>query len=208
MTIISISGLIGSGKDTAAEYLVRERGFVRTSFAATLKDAIADIFHWDRTLLEGLTTEAREWREQVDPWWSNRLDMPNLTPRWVLQYWGTEVARNNFHQDIWIASLEKKLSTSQDNIVISDARFLNEFAMLKQLSACTVWVKRSPFPEWYYLAVKANQGCRESQAQLQKLGIHSSETCWAGYKFDREIQNDFTVSYLYQCIDNLLEDLQ
>lgn len=208
MTIIAISGLIGSGKDTAAEYLVRERGFVRTSFAAALKDSIANIFHWDRTLLEGLTAEAREWREQVDPWWSSRLNMPNLTPRWVLQYWGTEVARNNFHQDIWIASLEKRLTGSQDNIVISDARFLNEFAMLKQLSAYTVWVKRSPFPDWYYLAAKANQGCQVSQTQLQKLGIHSSETSWVGYQFDREIQNDFTVAYLYQCIDNLLEDLQ
>ena len=29
-----------------------------------------------------------------------------ITPRWVLQYWGTEVCRNNFHSDIWVASVE------------------------------------------------------------------------------------------------------
>jgi hypothetical protein len=32
--------------------------------------------------------------------------MPTLTPRWILQYWGTEVCRRAFHDDIWIAALE------------------------------------------------------------------------------------------------------
>ena len=101
--IIGICGFIGAGKDTAADYLVNFHGFRRDSFAATLKDAVAAVFGWDRELLEGRTKEAREWREQVDPWWSQRLGMPALTPRWVLQYWGTEVGRNAFHTDIWIA---------------------------------------------------------------------------------------------------------
>ena len=68
--IVGFVGFIGSGKDTAADYLVNSYGFRRDSFANTLKDAVANVFGWDRTLLEGRTKEAREWREQVDPWLS------------------------------------------------------------------------------------------------------------------------------------------
>jgi len=106
--IIGIAGLIGSGKDTAADYLVNSYGYRRDSFASTLKDAVSAVFGWDRELLEGRTRESREWREEVDLWWSARLDRV-ITPRWVLQQWGTEVGRRSFHDDIWIASMENKL---------------------------------------------------------------------------------------------------
>ena len=112
--IIGICGFIGSGKDTVADYLVNLHHFRRESFANTLKDAVSAVFGWDRTMLEGRTKQAREWREQVDLWWAERLNMPNLTPRWILQNWGTEVCRKNFHDDIWIASLENKLRNSTD----------------------------------------------------------------------------------------------
>jgi hypothetical protein len=121
--IIGVCGFIGSGKDTIADYLVNIHGFRRESFANSLKDSVAAVFGWDRVMLEGRTRQAREWREQRDEWWSQRLDMPNLTPRWVLQHWGTEVCRMGFHDDIWIASLENKLRTVQDEVVISDCRF-------------------------------------------------------------------------------------
>jgi hypothetical protein len=73
--IIGIVGFIGAGKDTAADYLVNFHEYRRESFAGTLKDAVSAVFGWDRTLLEGRTKEAREWREQVDPWWAHRLDV-------------------------------------------------------------------------------------------------------------------------------------
>ena len=82
--IIGICGLIGAGKDTAADYLVNWHEFRRDSFAATLKDAVASVFNWDRELLEGRTKTAREWREDIDHWWAERLGIPELTPRWVL----------------------------------------------------------------------------------------------------------------------------
>jgi len=204
MKIISVSGFIGSGKDTVAEYLVKEKNFMRESFAATLKDAVAAIFGWDRELLEGRTDVARVWREQVDQWWSQRLSIPHLTPRWILQYWGTEVCRMGFHDDIWIASLERKLSNINHNIVISDARFSNEFSMLKKLGAETIWVRRGLLPEWHDLAKQANAGNQDAVQQLGKLNIHSSETSWVGFDFDHVIENNATLVDLYDCIDNLL----
>jgi hypothetical protein len=205
--IIGVCGFIGSGKDTVADYLQNFHEFRRESFATTLKDAVSAVFGWDRIMLEGRTKEAREWREQVDPWWANRLSMPTLTPRWVLQYWGTEVCRKSFHDDIWIASLENKLRTSQDNIVISDCRFPNEISSIRNAGGIIVWVKRGQLPEWYDTAVRANSGILPDQELLKRIGIHASETAWVGTKFDAELDNNGSIDQLYQQVKNLLPNL-
>jgi hypothetical protein len=198
--IIGVCGFIGSGKDTIADYLVNFHEFRRESFANTLKDAVSAVFGWDRTMLEGRTKAAREWREQVDPWWSQRLDMPNLTPRWVLQYWGTEVCRKSFHDDIWIASLENKLRNSTDDVVISDCRFPNEIESIKRAGGTIVWVKRGELPAWYNLALSANQGHNLAIQELKRAGIHASETAWIGTKFDYILENNSSIDELYSKI--------
>jgi hypothetical protein len=202
--IIGVCGFIGSGKDTIADYLVNFHEFRRESFASTLKDAVAAVFGWDRTMLEGRTKEAREWREQVDPWWAARLDMPTLTPRWVLQYWGTEVCRKAFHDDIWIASLENKLRNSRDHVVISDCRFPNEISSIKNAGGQIVWVQRGVLPEWYNLAVDANRGSNMALNELKRLKIHASETAWVGTEFDAVIDNNSTIDELYQQAQTLV----
>jgi hypothetical protein len=204
--IIGVCGFIGSGKDTIADYLVNFHEFRRESFASTLKDAVSAVFGWDRTMLEGRTKEAREWREQVDPWWAARLDMPTLTPRWVLQYWGTEVCRKAFHDDIWIASLENKLRTSKDNVVISDCRFPNEISSIKKAGGIIVWVKRGELPDWYNTAVEANRGSNVAINELKMRKIHASETAWVGTDFDAVIDNNGTIDDLYNQASNLLVD--
>ena len=196
--IIGICGFIGSGKDTVADYLVNFHEFRRESFANTLKDAVAAVFGWDRTLLEGRTKEAREWREQVDPWWAERLAMPTLTPRWVLQYWGTEVCRRAFHDDIWIASLENKLRTSKDNVVISDCRFPNEIQSIRDAGGKIVWVQRGELPDWYDTAIEANLGHNYAVQDLKMRKIHASETAWVGTDFDTVIDNNRSIDDLYQ----------
>ena len=196
--IIGICGFIGSGKDTVADYLVNFHEFRRESFASTLKDAVASVFGWDRTLLEGRTKEAREWREQVDPWWAAKLDMPTLTPRWVLQYWGTEVCRKAFHDDIWIASLENKLRNSRDNIVISDCRFPNEIESLKRAGGNIIWVQRGTLPDWYSDAVSANQGNNVGLNAMKMRKIHASEWDWLGSDFDVVVDNNGSIDDLYR----------
>ena len=210
--IIGFVGFIGSGKDTAADYLVNFHEFRRDSFANTLKDAVAAVFGWDRVLLEGRTKEAREWREQVDPWWAERLNKPNLTPRWVLQYWGTEVCRRSFHDDIWIASVENKMRKTTDNIVISDVRFPNEIKAIHNAGGIVVRVKRGEDPEWYDAAVSANKGpdgnatWSLSKVKLEQLGIHASETSWVGGDIDHTVWNNSSIDDLFDQIKNLVED--
>lgn len=208
--IIGVCGFIGSGKDTIADYLTNFHEFRRESFANSLKDAVAQVFGWDRTMLEGRTKQAREWREQVDPWWAERLNMPNLTPRLMLQLWGTEVCRKGFHDDIWIASLENKLRNSTDNIVISDCRFPNEIKSIRDAGGIIVWVKRGELPEWYEDAISANKGQIQNYTwalsvdKLKRLGIHASETAWVGTKFDAVLENDGSIDDLYAQVKNLV----
>jgi len=211
--IIGICGFIGSGKDTIADFLVTFHEFRRESFADTLKDAVSAVFGWDRTLLEGRTKEAREWREQVDPWWADRLNIPHLTPRWILQRWGTDVLRSHFHDDIWIAALENKLRNSQDHVVISDCRFPNEIAAIKNAGGQVIRVVRGAEPEWYQDAVNANKGGMGnmhwaiSRQRLKNLGIHGSETSWVGTDFDAVLDNNSTLDHLYQQVIHLVQDL-
>ena len=203
--IIGVCGFIGSGKDTAADYLVNFHEFRRDSFASTLKDAVAAVFGWDRELLEGRTKQAREWREQIDPWWAERLDMPDLTPRWVLQWWGTEVCRKAFHNDIWIASLESRIRNSNDNIVISDCRFPNEIKAIKAAGGKVIWVQRGELPSWHIMATKANRGDVVAAEKLKSLGVHASETAWVGTDFDAVIDNNDTVDALYLQIAKIVQ---
>lgn len=209
--IVGLIGFIGSGKDTAADYLTNFHGFRRDSFANTLKDAVANVFGWDRTLLEGRTKQSREWREQVDPWWAKRLGMPHLTPRWVLQYWGTDVLRNGFHDDIWIASLENKLRQAQDNIVITDVRFANEIKAIRNAGGKVFRIARGPEPEWYDAALAVNRGPKHigwalSKDKMSKLAIHPSEWSWIGAKFDAELDNNGTFDSLFEQLKNLVQD--
>lgn len=207
--IIGITGLIGSGKDTAANYLITHHKFKKESFANSLKDAIASVFGWDRELLEGQSKHSREWREQIDEWWSERLGM-KITPRWVLQYWGTEVCRKGFHDDIWIASVENKLRKTKDDIVISDVRFPNELMAIKNAGGMTIRINRGENPEWYQSAIDFNKGPNGNsgwalgKAKLDKLKIHASEYSSIGLSYDHEIDNNGTIDDLHHSLESII----
>lgn len=199
--IVGVCGLIGSGKDTIADYLVNIHQFRRDSFAASLKDAVSAVFGWDREMLEGRSRSSREWREQVDAWWAARLGMPHLTPRWVLQNWGTEVCRRGFHEDIWVASVENKLRRSQDDVVISDCRFPNEVEAIRRAGGLVIRVIRGPAPAWWGDAVATPDLMPQMYPQ-----VHASEWSWAATDFDRVIPNHGTLDELYAQINDLVRD--
>jgi len=201
--IVGVCGLIGSGKDTIADYLVNIHEFRRDSFAATLKDAVSAVFGWDRDMLEGRTRSSREWREQPDAWWSERLGQ-TITPRLMLQLWGTEVCRRGFHDDIWIASLENKIRNSRDHVVISDCRFPNEIDAIKRAGGVVIRVVRGPDPAWF---LAARQHFVDG-AELPDNMPHTSEWAWAGTNFDGILANNLSLDDLYQQVNDLVRDLQ
>ncbi len=187
--LIGLVGLIGSGKDTVADFLVKDHGFKRDSFAKSLKDAVSAIFGWDRQLLEGATQESRMWRERIDPYWSNKLNR-TVTPRYVLQYWGTEIMRGCFHDNIWIDSFTSRYDGGK--IVISDTRFINEINTIRSLKGKVVLVRRGPIP---------------TQAEMQEKSVHQSEWDWIGQQFDHEIDNAGNLAELKTQVDSMISCL-
>jgi hypothetical protein len=188
--IIGLCGLIGSGKNTVAEHLMEQHYYISVSFAETLKDAAACIFGWDRDMLEGATPEDRAARELKDEWWSERLGF-DVSPRYMLQYMGTEVMRNNLHPDIWTLSAEKLIKENPwEQYVFTDVRFPNEAAMIRRIGGKVWHVRRGELPEWF---------------GQNPEHIHASETSWNNETFDATIYNDGTIEDLKTTIDNLLE---
>ena len=206
--IIGLVGLKGCGKDTAADYFITHYdNWIKGSFADSLKDTCACVFGWDRELLEGSTHDSRAWRETVDTWWSEKLNRPNFTPRVALQIVGTELWRNQFHDDIWLLSFEKKLLTIKENVIITDCRFPNEIELIQRLKGKIVRVKRGEDPPWWDTAVEDND--RQDEAHYNPIlprtypEVHASESSWAGCTEDYVIVNDGTLEDLEETVKNL-----
>jgi hypothetical protein len=203
--IIGVVGFIGSGKGTVGQHLVETHGYITTSFARTLKDSVAAVFRWPRDLLEGDTQESRDWREQADPWWSKKFGRP-VTPRWALQYIGTDVFRMHFNTNIWIWSVEKQILDQGDQVVITDARFPNELNLIRESGGKIIWVRKPELPEWYDAALAQNQNLSYGMTKNYPH-IHASEWAWIGSPIDITIVNGGTLDELYKETDQCLKDL-
>jgi dephospho-CoA kinase len=200
--IIGLCGFQSSGKDTVADYLINTHNFIRLSFASILKDIIAIMFNWPRDKLEGLTKEDRLWREQIDPWWSKTLEMPHLTPRYTMQYIGTDLFKKHFHPDIWVKIIENKINNylhqnDKQNIIVSDCRFENEINMIIMLGGKIIQVHRE-IPSWFY---KYRDGSYPEEIK----SIHKSELEWIRCHKDYDIENDGTIEQLYQNVSEIIK---
>ena len=184
--LIGVVGLIGSGKGTVADRLEDKHGFRKDSFAKSLKDAVSCMFNWDREMLEGKTESSRHWREQPDKFWSAKFGKP-VTPRWVLQHFGTEVMRQNMHDAIWIDSCLMRYNGTPT--VIADTRFQNELKMIQKSGGKLILVKRGELP---------------SREDMEAKGAHKSEWDWMGWNFDFVIENNGSKEDLFAKVDELI----
>jgi hypothetical protein len=91
-------------------------------------------------------------------------------------------------------------------VVISDCRFPNEIASIRNAGGKIVWVQRGDLPEWYTTAIQANQGHNWAVMDLKMRKIHASETSWVGTSFDYVIDNNGSIDQLYQQIQSLFID--
>lgn len=147
-TGFSISGVIGSGKTSISNILVKNE-YKQYAFAGAVKDISAYLFNLDRQMLEGDTSESRILREQIIP-------NTNITPRNILQKVGTEVFRE-FDPDIWLNVIRREMD---GKVIITDARFLNELNFARDNNIKTIRVIRPS------LKINENQHISETEHTL------------------------------------------
>jgi hypothetical protein len=225
--IIGIVGFIGSGKGTVGEILTQEYGFTQMAFAGALKDAAANMFGWDRKLLEGDTKESRVYREIPDPFWTEALCplyikqtdtvYADFTPRLALQLLGTEAGREIFGDTLWISALKRHIDNLSAGVnkdfVVTDVRFPNEIDAINNWGGFVYRVRRGEEPEWYKLAEMQNRTPDGHQHLNENVGrtmqdkypdVHFSEWAWVGSEFDGIIENDGSVADLHEKIEELI----
>jgi hypothetical protein len=167
--IVAFSGVKFSGKDTAAEGLIRVHKFQRLGLADKLKDICSDVFNIPRehmddpfmkevpftvaisigpvhidTLLRTLKRDGYDF-EFYDTYTllcKNFMGTSLTTIRDVLQTVGTDICRNHIQDDIWLDYVKKNILTHDGDLVITDARFQNEREFLKKLGAVLVLIVR------------------------------------------------------------------
>jgi len=122
-SVIALSGPAGSGKSTAATYLVVQHGFVRVKFAAPLKAMLAAL-GFGEPEIEG------DLKERPHPLLAGK------TPRHAMQTLGTEWGRNCIGPDFWVGLWERTVCDVLDHggrVVVDDCRFENEADCVRRL---------------------------------------------------------------------------
>jgi len=179
--IIGLGYKARSGKDTVASYLKEHFGFRQTFFAEPLKEACEVIFRLTKDQLYG--------DQKFDPvpfWW-------DMTTREILQKFGTEAMRCNFHPDIWVRATELRVrSMNQGNVVVSDVRFINEALAVKQWGGLLVHIDRKERGEF-----KGGDKGHASEVELDT---------WTGW--DYRLDNNGDLPQLYANIEIMMKELQ
>jgi hypothetical protein len=205
--LIGLVGFIGSGKGTIADTLVERNGFIKESFAKSVKDAVSVVFGWDRDLLEGDTAQSRAFREQPDAYWSKKLNR-EFSPRLAMQLMGTEAGRDVFHDEVWIHSLEKRILQNENaNYVIADVRFPNEVRAIHAMGGKVVRIKRGQNPEWYETAYEVNTGKNLYGMAENYPEIHYSEWAWIGSHTDMTLDNSGELDRVPFTVDFMIDSL-
>lgn len=176
--IIALGGAKGSGKDTCAEYFV-SNGYVNCKFAAPLKNML-------RSLLNDCGYSPKQIEDMIEGN-SKDVEIPDLgnkTARQLMQTLGTEWGRDMVSQDIWTNIMLCQLR-NHDNAVITDLRFPNEHASLKEFQAICIEIERPTLRE-------QNDG-------------HISENLSKEIPFDDVIINDGSIEDLHMAVSNCVK---
>lgn len=113
--LIGIHGKAGVGKDTAAAILIGAFGGRRFAFADPVREIAAKLFD-----LDVMDFDTQEKKAKVDDRW-------NMSRRWMLQFVGTELVRQQLSDRHWIKLLHlRRQHFTNGNHFITDCRFDNE----------------------------------------------------------------------------------
>lgn len=164
--IIALTGPASCGKDTAADLLATHAKFCKLAFADPLRAEVVEAFGVDMQMLTRRDTKETPTEQLAlrncsamgflgaigahlsangghPP--AGWLEVPR-SPRQIMQWWGTEYRRRQ-NPDFWASALANRIKvrieTGVWRFVISDLRFPNEAAAIRQLGG-QVWQIQRP----------------------------------------------------------------
>lgn len=199
--IVGLGGMIKSGKDTVADFLIKNHGFVKLSFAGNLKKMCMRVFnlsahqcysqegkekkfdypvHFDYLHCERIA----DWLRDENDWPLNKDQLLKISElvaeentfnssREILQWIGTELCRNCIDDNYHIKVAMEGLESSHLHYVFSDSRFPNERDAVKNAGGFNILVKDPTMKEI---------GCPGLHASETSLGIDTD--------YDLVINND------------------
>jgi len=170
--LIALSGYARSGKNTAAQFLVDDRGYKDIAFADVLRECVMALdpivdssgLRYKQALLEFGYEESKVLFPEV---------------RSVLQRMGTEVGRNILGENIWVELTMGKImdDPAQKNWVITDCRYPNEYNAVNMAGGANVRIVRPGY---------------------QPANEHASERALDEHDFDAWIINDGSIEALME----------
>ncbi len=176
--VVGLIGYARSGKDTVADYMVKEYGYTKISYASKLKELVAAIDPWVIHPVSGLTVRLSECFQEFGPE-NTKTEVPEY--RRLLQVTGDNV-RQILGDTVWVDGLFNTLDPSV-RYVISDVRYPNEGdAVLDR--GHEVW--------------------RIHRKDVGPLNDHPSEVLLDTILPDFAIYNNSSVASLFDTVDTLL----
>lgn len=154
MEIIGLSGFARSGKDEAVKVLVEEFGFTRVAFADKLRQVLYQLN--PAIGIENLWCDHNVGLDNTKTWnyiyvqdivdkygWNGYKETPySYEIRRLLQRLGTEAGRQTLWDSIWIDAAFAGLPEDA-KVVVSDARFFNEFEAIRERGGKVWRIERS-----------------------------------------------------------------
>ena len=156
-TIISLTGNMGVGKDTMADYMVEKYGFVKVSMADPFKRIAKEVYEFSDEQLWGPSSERNK-----DDMRYPRADGTFLSARIVTQLLGNELSRLAY-PETWIVYMKRVVDKIQQGyfysekqgpyqlegkkseyagIIVSSCRFENEIGAIKEMGGKAVRLVR------------------------------------------------------------------
>ena len=234
--------------DLKLDYSYRSNWQIK-KFADKLKDIICLLIGCSRDQLENESFKSKElgeewwyWYMELDGGYSpiildyltttkkelknyEGLELIKPTPRFLMQYVGTDLLRNQLHPEIWVNSLMSEYkplygyqtTDSKINIggisipipvldidkrvfpnwIITDMRFPNEMDAVKKRGGITIRVNRP-------CNICGGSGYHKMSCPVSKSGEHESETSLGKAEFDYIVNNDSDIQSLIEKIKEIL----
>jgi len=186
--IILLTGKKHTGKDTVAQYLIKGyENFSQISFAEPMRKFVKEIFNWNDDWIENH-------KEEIDPAWgiSYRTVMQTLGTDYF-QFYLSKVSKGygeKTGRDIWVRVAYPKIKEkliNNENVVISDCRFLHEYKFLYNAFAsklCLIKLERN------------TQNSKDNHSSEQEVDL---------IPYNHIINNDGSVADLLNNVDTILE---